>query len=341
MHDDNAAQSPLVHAKIDDIQVLRGVAIALVLLYHLSLSATFLDAFPIRITSPLYLGVDIFFVVSGFVITRSLMKDSFNAIRFFVKRVFRLMPAVLLFIGITFLLNRYVQQADLPADAKAMLSVSSDKFWAQARAIVFGYYTLASHGGSFVNGAMWSLSVEDQFYAAVVLVCLLLGFVLRRRPQRIGLVLCLAATSLYLCLAGSRLATWGRSATAPPALLAYLASRRFDFLALGVSTAFFDVRFAPRIRGLFAEAGPFCAALLLFLPLMLGAMCESPLSPPAYRLHGVGFTAMGVCFGGLVLLAANGLAFPRSKGPIYRAFKLVGNRSYTYYEVDPKNWTGE
>jgi peptidoglycan/LPS O-acetylase OafA/YrhL len=317
--------------KVEDIQVLRGVAIAMVLLYHLSLSAILLDVFPVKVTSPLYLGVDIFFVVSGFVITRSLMRDSFHALRFFIKRVFRLLPALLCFIGITLLLNRYVQQSDLPADSKSMFSVSNDEFRHQARSIAFGYYTLIEHGSSFANGAMWSLSVEDQFYAAVVLLCLVLAFVFGRRQQLIGAFLCIAAAGAYLCLVGTRLISCGHCATDGLVVLRYLTHWRFDFLALGVAIAFLDARVARRIRAKFHQTGPFCAALLLTFPVMLAAVCESPLSGGNYYLHGFGLAAIGLCFAGLVLLAGNGLAFPPSRGWIYRSLRVVGDRSYTYY----------
>lgn len=318
------------HEKIGDIQVLRGIAIVMVLLYHLSISATVAAVWPVKITVPLYLGVEIFFVVSGFVITRSLMNDDFHAVRFFVKRVFRLMPALLLFIGLTLVLNRYVQNADLTADGKAMMSVSNRAFRQQARGIVFGYFNVVPTPASYANGAMWSLSVEDQFYVGVTLLCLAAGAVFRTRPRWAGTVMAASATAFYLCLTAWRLATRGHIADGPSVLL-YLTAWRFDFLGLGVMTAFIDRCLGERIRAVFRDSGTYCSAFLLLVPLMLAAVCESPLAGAAPVLNGVCFVAIGLCFAALVLLAANGLAFPPARGPLYRVIKLIGDRSYTYY----------
>ncbi|HJT36641.1 MAG TPA: acyltransferase [Pirellulales bacterium] len=318
------------HEKIGDIQVLRGIAIVMVLFYHLSISATAAAVWPVKITVPLYLGVEIFFVVSGFVITRSLMNDDFRAARFFIKRIFRLMPALLLFVGLTLVLNRYVQNADLTADGKAMMSVSNRAFRQQARGIVFGYFNVVPTPASYANGAMWSLSVEDQFYVGVTLLCLAAGVVFRARPRWTGAVMAASATAFYLCLAAWRLATRGHIADGPSVLF-YLTAWRFDFLGLGVMTAFIDRRLGERIRAVFRDSGTYCSAFLLLVPLMLAAVCESPLAGAAPVLNGVCFVAIGLCFAALVLLAANGLAFPSSRGPVYQMLKLLGDRSYTYY----------
>lgn len=318
------------HEKIGDIQVLRGIAILMVLICHLSIGSMALELWPVRVTIPLYLGVEIFFVVSGYVITRSLMKDGFHGGRFFLKRVFRLMPALLLFIGVSLLLNRYVQNSDLIDTDKSFYSVPNRAFRQQARGVAFGYLTFVPRPLSHANGAMWSLSVEDQFYAAVTIACLLAGGVLRLRPKWCGAVLAAAAAAFYVCLVGWRLATWG-DLEKMPSVVRYFVHWRFDFLGLGVVTAFADHRWGERIRAVFRENGNYCSGFLLIVPLMLAAVCESPLQEPAPVLQAVGYTMFGLCFAGLVLLAANGLAFPAGRGLLYRWFKFVGDRSYTYY----------
>ncbi len=57
---------------------------------------------------PFFLGVEIFFVISGYLVTLSLSKDEFHGPHFFVKRVFRLMPAVLVFLVFTLALNVFI-----------------------------------------------------------------------------------------------------------------------------------------------------------------------------------------------------------------------------------------
>lgn len=80
-----------------DIQGLRGVAVLLVVLFHAGL--------------PLYggyVGVDVFFVISGFVITRGIVRHlergDFSFVDFYVKRMRRLLPALSVMLATTLLL---------------------------------------------------------------------------------------------------------------------------------------------------------------------------------------------------------------------------------------------
>lgn len=86
--------------KIGDIQVLRGVAILLVLGYHLSLSRTLFELMPIKLVVPGWVGVELFFVISGLVVTQSVLRTRPTAGVFLLKRAFRLFPAILLFLGV-------------------------------------------------------------------------------------------------------------------------------------------------------------------------------------------------------------------------------------------------
>src|SRR5438270_13497109 len=86
--------------KIGDLQVLRGFAILLVLFEHAPLTQALLVRLPHPIASPGWLGVDLFFVISGYIITRTLARDRFEPIAFFVRRVFRLTPTLLVLLGL-------------------------------------------------------------------------------------------------------------------------------------------------------------------------------------------------------------------------------------------------
>ena len=84
--------------KIADLQLLRGVSILLVLIQHLSFLAKATTFFPYKPGFSGQLGVEIFFVISGFVIVNALRRDRFEPLSFFVKRIFRLIPAILCFL---------------------------------------------------------------------------------------------------------------------------------------------------------------------------------------------------------------------------------------------------
>jgi len=146
-------------AKLDSIQGLRALAVLLVIAYHYG--------FPVKNG---FVGVDVFFVISGFVITQSLLrnrtsshrKDLFN---FYIKRIARLFPAffvVFLFIMFAVFLvyspNVGVQQNAIKGSLGAILGLSN---FAIPR-ISGGYFGAGSESNPFLH--TWSLSVEEQFY---------------------------------------------------------------------------------------------------------------------------------------------------------------------------------
>ncbi|GED08021.1 acyltransferase family protein [Cellulosimicrobium cellulans] len=171
---------------------LRGIAIASVLLYHTNWSPRGL------------FGVDVFFVISGFLITLLLLRELGRTGRidlgsFFAKRVKRLVPGLLVTLAVVLLLVWIwgtPQELRAAAD-KAVFSVlqianwrqltSGDAYWDQA-----GQISPLAH--------MWSLSITEQFYVVWPFVLLGLWFVCRRRPRAvvvalIGLALASAAVA--------------------------------------------------------------------------------------------------------------------------------------------------
>ena len=180
---------------LPDIEGLRAVAVLLVLVYH----AKF-DLF-----SGGLIGVDVFFVLSGFLITSLLLREmastgTVSLANFWARRARRLLPASGLVIVFTLLAGRVVldglTQADLGHDAiAACLFVANIRFWH------VGTDYLA--GGLPESGLLhfWSLAVEEQFY--MIWPWLLLGMVKVARLKRwaLGTVMALiAAGSLAWCV---------------------------------------------------------------------------------------------------------------------------------------------
>src|SRR6266702_3598421 len=83
-------------SKYAGIQQLRAIAVMLVLAYHLSLTPALLGLLPVRPSSPFWVGVELFFVISGLVVTKALFRDG-RLIPFFVRRILRLWPALIFF----------------------------------------------------------------------------------------------------------------------------------------------------------------------------------------------------------------------------------------------------
>jgi len=142
---------------LQEIQALRGIAIILVFFFHLNK-----DYFSYG-----YLGVDIFFVISGFVITKIIfeksIKEIFSFRSFFVSRILRLMPALLIMVLITsfFILLTYKFQAnpDTQINTGILSLVGLSNFYL--------LYLKNDYFNSFDQSVFehtWSLSIEFQFY---------------------------------------------------------------------------------------------------------------------------------------------------------------------------------
>src|SRR5262245_6275416 len=101
--------------KIGDLQVFRAIAILLVLAQHLSLAPNVLSHFPNFRTMPFWAGVELFFVISGYVVSRSIFSGSLNPLSFFLRRLFRLWPAILLFIAVSAVV--FALHVTLPSDS--------------------------------------------------------------------------------------------------------------------------------------------------------------------------------------------------------------------------------
>lgn len=164
--------------KRDDIQGLRALAVLSVIFYHFQISG-FAGGF---------VGVDVFFVISGYLISSKLAREvnsgAFNFEAFLKGRVRRLLPALLVTIALTFAVGAILFA---PADFKmlsgstiaALFSLSNVTFWYEA-----DYFDVAAILKPLLH--TWSLAVETQFYLVWPLVILIVA---RRKllPSLIGI----------------------------------------------------------------------------------------------------------------------------------------------------------
>jgi peptidoglycan/LPS O-acetylase OafA/YrhL len=153
-----------------DIQGLRAIAVAMVVVYHL---------YPSALPGG-FAGVDVFFVISGYLITGHLWRGyartgKVGLADFWGRRARRLVPAAVLVLTVTWVVSRIVQPATQLADTARQIAASALYFqnW-QLSADAVSY--LKSNDAASPVQHFWSLSVEEQFYLVWPLLFLVAGF---------------------------------------------------------------------------------------------------------------------------------------------------------------------
>ena len=222
-----------------DIEGLRGVAILLVLLFHAGLPWT----------PGGFVGVDVFFVISGFLITGKLWRESqqpggLNITRFYAWRIRRLLPAALIAVAVIslvgLLLAAPLDRSELAADgAASALSIANMRFIGSV-----DYFAATTSPSPFLH--FWSLSVEEQFYLVWPALIVLLTW-------RGGSSRRLIAALLIGVVASFVLSIWLTDTS--PARAFYLLPTRVWQLGVGGLLALIGVAGTSRRAGAVAWAG--------------------------------------------------------------------------------------
>jgi peptidoglycan/LPS O-acetylase OafA/YrhL len=174
-----------------EIDGLRACAVVPVVLFHLGA-----DWLPGG-----FLGVDVFFVISGFLITRILLRDieagNFSVTEFMVRRILRIVPAMLTMIVATLAVSWFfVFRPDQPTigrqAAAALLSVANVYFWWTTG----NYWGPQAEQSPFLH--TWSLSVEEQFYLVAPLCFWMVHRVAPQRLRPVILAATIASFGLFL-----------------------------------------------------------------------------------------------------------------------------------------------
>jgi peptidoglycan/LPS O-acetylase OafA/YrhL len=290
---------------------LRGLAVLAVMFYHYN--GHWLQGG--------FLGVDVFFVLSGYLITSLLLVDyertgSVVSARFWIRRVRRLLPALLIML---LLLSLYYAIVVPTSD------VGRIKGGAFATLLfVKNYWDAFSAPGTKWPTHAWSLAVEEQFYLVWPVA---LWWMLRRTARRsaplLGTLVALIAASAVLRLAWSfHNATYANEAL----------ETRASTLLVGAALAICLMTFKPRSTG--STRALIDLTGIVSLVLLITAMQTTRISHYAWLWYGGGvLIAMAA---GAVILAAvhgDGIVQRALSIPVLRAIGLISYGLYLYHLI--------
>lgn len=283
-----------------DIDGLRAVAVLPVVAFH----------FGQPWASGGFVGVDVFFVISGFLITsiiqRELASGSFSLLSFYERRIRRILPALFVVVAgslaaaVVVFLPHHLRDAGQSAVAAAVFA-SNILFWLEA-----GYFDAAAYTKPLLH--TWSLAIEEQFYLFVPLVLMALAAAKRRPLRWIG-----ALTLLSFALSAAT------TAIVPTAAYYLLPWRAWELgvgalLALGILPL---DRLAP-------WRGPLAAAGVAMILLAVAVLDKGTAFP--------GVAALLPVLGSAMVIAAGAAGPSRVAGALgSRPLVWIGKRSYSLY----------
>ena len=293
---------PMAHQYRPDVDGLRALAVLAVVAFH---------AAPLLFPGG-FLGVDVFFVISGFLISGlvldQLRAGKFTMSGFYLRRARRILPALLLMLFVTSLMTLLILMPDELQDF-AKLMISSVTFVPNLALLSeTGYFDVGAHMKPLLH--MWSLGVEEQFYFIWPFFLMLMAR--RDRPAfTLGIICVLAVISFLVHLYVFR---------DSPESSFYLPFTRFWELMIGAALA--AVPAGVRLFG--ASRFLPAAASVLGVLLMVGAMTLADDQPNAY-------VGIAPTLGAAMFIAAGPQALPNRTAFSWRPVVYIGLISYPLY----------
>lgn len=293
-----------------DIQALRGIAVLFVLLFHAGIGGFQAG----------YLGVDIFFVISGYLITGLVARDMragrFSFRSFYIRRLRRLYPALLTVVTVSAALSAlFLTELELREFVETALGSvgfsSNIVLWGQA-----GYFGGAAKLKPLLH--MWSLSLEEQYYVVAPLALLLI-------PARFW-----TAAFALAVLASFGLCIY-LTPSSPSAAFYLLPTRAWE-LGIGslAALAFDRPEIRARLRPLFWPAVAVMLATPALAPMSWLASASAGGRTMAFFTH-PGADALLACLATAVVILARHPAPARMRSA--RALARAGDFSYSLYLV--------
>jgi peptidoglycan/LPS O-acetylase OafA/YrhL len=315
--------APGARRRLPQLDGIRGLAILLVMCSHFGQRFDNTSLLPRAVADVLgsgWIGVELFFALSGFLIT-GILVDALGSRHwlgnFYIRRALRLCPPYFALVAILVFVVPLLAPWVGSAESNRTIAANQGWYWTYSMNLLLAKSRDVAQA-PYGTAALWSLGVEEQFYLLWPLFVMFLSPRGLRRVCAVSLVVCLAIRVM--------LNLWAHNALAGYMLM----PARFDSLAVGawLALAQRDASLAARLRG---WAMP---ALLAATAVVAGVtMLTSAHRIPNFSLSGqtLGLPALAVASAALIVLAlagARGTSW--TKGA---ALRYLGKYSYAMYLI--------
>jgi peptidoglycan/LPS O-acetylase OafA/YrhL len=309
-----------------EIQFLRAVAVTLVVLSHLG----------IGMFSGGFVGVDMFFVVSGFVIGLTMVNEQISTgkvsfKRFFERRFFRIFPPLSFMVVVMTVYAYFI----------VPFTKAQDFFIQQARASLFSYgnfFFMFRKLNYFVQSGditfflhTWSLGVEEQFYIALPMVLGVLALIGRRldasrriRIWTVGFSVLGLASAFTMYGASNEKFGWFTPSFRQEFLFYSPFTRAWEFF-LGLLVAIAVVRYEQGSKYLGSAVRTALAAIAVAI---IAYVLITRVDGNGSQIVACALTAVAT---GLLVFSLPGSKLDLQKFFGFRAFQAIGNSSYSIY----------
>lgn len=313
--------------RINSLDRLRGLAILMVVVYHttdIEFSGFVGQSF-LCLRSGLWTGVDLFFVLSGYLITKRLLdqKGQKHFLRnYFIRRSLRIFPlfyAYLLAVLVMLPWAAEFSKAGLLVDA-----IQSEPFQKLSRGQAWlwtythNFYQASEPGRLPGMGHLWSLAIEEQFYLVWPFVALVV------RSRR-----CFAVLSLFILASAFATRLVLLTNGFEPWAIFHISPARLDGLAVGA----FVAAMRPR-RGITGHNGWPVTLLIGMAMVTVGVLVirNQGFDKLNQEVQFVGYSAISCLFAGVVWISLDG-SQEKKRSSCFRLLEPIGRISYCIYIV--------
>ena len=302
-----------MNRKITEIQVLRALAVLMVIAHHVYMNlitwhSTLLEKVDIYFGGNA--GVDLFFVISGFVVAQSFLSNLENTeqpqltlLEFWIKRVFRIIPSAWFWLLATLLLAIFFNQSGAFGSVQSAVEGSLAAVLQVANVRFSDCFLQFECGPNFVY---WSLSLEEQFYLILPVLALL-------SKRRLPLVLLLFVFS-QPCIPWLMLPT----------------TFRMTGFALGVLMACYVASDGYRsLEPIVLQKHEWLRRTTVAL--LLGLLCAVTANGAQVVTRNFGFNLVALLSAALVFIASFDRQYILRNGWLKQLLTRIGDRSYALY----------